>query len=79
MARQLFTRYISDYQGSDVYAAREFEKLTRVLSRLDSLVGLPPGGAEDDVLVKASSSDYDAEWRAGGGGGGYMYFPGGWT
>ena len=42
--------------------------------------GVPPGGAEGEILAKVTGTDYDTEWvpQTGGSGGGNSYIPGGW-
>lgn len=39
------------------------------------VIGIPPGGAANDVLTKQTTADYDVAWQApsGGGGGTYGY------
>jgi hypothetical protein len=43
---------------------------TDLQSALNGIHQLPAGGAEGDILTKASASDFDVEWAAGGAGGG---------
>jgi len=60
----------------------EFRRLARRLGQTNNAT-LPPGGAINQVLSKASNADYDAQWvnaptGGGGGGSGNSYMPGGW-